>query len=165
MATSVSGSITAKVVLTESVAGDLSTPTATHIWDASASRATGSGSSQTRLVYSDTNSVASGVPVTYDLAAVLIGLDAAAQTYAPVVGFAIRNKSTTTSQNLQIGAGSNPFITWLGATGDVVVVGPGGFFMLESPIDGYAVTPSTGDILTISSSSGTISFDFVIWGR
>lgn len=165
MATSVAGKIEARVTLTESVAGDLSTPTAVHIWDATEARETGSGASQTRVVYSDSNTVAAGVPVTYDLRGSLLKLDGATADFATVVGFAIKNKSTTTSQNLQVGGGSNPWITWLGASGDALVIGPGGKFLIESPIDGYATVAATGDVLTISASSGTIAFDLAIWGR
>lgn len=159
----------------ESTSGDMGVAAFIHRWfanDLSAGaegyfeRANGSSTNEVRYAYSDSNSVANGAPVTYDLRGGLTSqLGAAAMAFAPVVGFAVRNKSATTAQNLQIGAGSNPFITWLLATGDGVVVGPGGFFAIESPIDGFATTAGTADILQIAASTSTISFDLLVWGR
>lgn len=48
---------------------------------------------------------------------------------------------------------------------DIVHVGPGGILILTSPVDGYAVTAATGDILKIDSGAATINYTIVIWGR
>ena len=145
---------------------DTGTSTMPHLIEIHDAIVAGSGSGQTQVIYSDSNSVASGSPVTYDLRGLLASiLDGSTLTFAVVTGICIINKSTTTSQNLQVGGGSNPWITWLGATGDIIVIGPSGRFLLTSPIDGYASSAGTADILTIASSSGTINFDIIIWGR
>lgn len=150
----------------ETKACDTGTSTMPHLIEIHDAIVTGSGASQTQVIYSDTNSVTSGSPVTYDLRGLLASiLDGSTLNFAVVTGICIVNKSTTTLQNLQVGAGSNPWITWLGATGDVIVIGPSGRFLLTSPIDGYATTAGTADILTIAASTGTIAFDIIIWGR
>lgn len=82
-----------------------------------------------------------------------------------VTTFCIQNHSTTVGENLTIGAGSNPFITWLGATGDAVVIGPGGILLVHNPVVGYQTTAGTGDVLTITVATGTPAFDIFVAGR
>lgn len=159
----------------ESATGDLGEGVFPQRWypnsDAAANggkftRANGSGSGQVQVLYSDSNSVANGAPVTYDLRGALASaFGVAALAFNPLVGIAVRNKSTAAGEKLQIGAGSNPITTLWGASGDIGIAGPGGFFLTESPIDGFATTAGTADILQIAAASGTISFDLVIWGR
>lgn len=126
----------------------------------------GTAASEQDLVWSDRDSVANGAPDTFDLSGGLTSkLDGSAVTFVEVTDLWIRNKSTTTGENLQVGGGSNPWVTWVGASGDIVIVPPGGILKLSSPIDGFGVTAGTGDILQIASSSGTISYDIKIEGR
>ncbi len=123
------------------------------------------GSLQDR-VWSDLQSVANGAPDTWDLAGTLTSeLSGATVTFVEVVGIWIRNKSTTTGEILEIGAGSNPLLNFIKATGDAIKIGPGGVLLITSPVDGFAVTASTGDVLTITSASGTIAYEIAIWGR
>lgn len=75
------------------------------------------------------------------------------------------NKSSTSGEYITVGAGSNPVTSLWGATGDAAVVGPGGILILGSPIDGYATTAATADIITITPATGTISVDYIIIGR
>lgn len=148
----------------ETYTKDLGVLALPHLLDASAVWVNGSGSNQAQVVYSDSNSVASGSPVTYDLRGTLLGADGSAANFNPVRLLAIRNRSTTTGQNLQVGGGSNSWNTWVGATGDIVIVPPGGVLVLSSPIDGFGTTVGTADILQIASASGTIPFDILLIG-
>jgi len=128
--------------------------------------ASGTASSTQDLVWSAADSVANGAPDTVDVAGSLTSrLTGGAVTMVEVTLIYIRNKSTTTGEILEIGAGSNPLLNWVKATGDAIKIGPGGVFILTSPIDGFAVTAATGDVLTITSASGTISYDIIILGR
>lgn len=123
----------------------------------------GSGQNRVDAVYSVPPTVISGA-ATHDLRGSLTSLDGSAVTFPIVMGVWIKNLSTTPGQTLTIGAGSNPWITWLGATGDAVVLGPGGMFGLWSPIDGYATTAATGDILTVTPSA-SLSYSMLVVGR
>lgn len=109
----------------------------------------------------------SAVAVTHDLRGTLVSVTDPSQVvnFPIVTGLIIRNRSTTSGQYLTVGAGSNPWITWLGASGDAVRVGPGGLLVLVSPVDGYATTEDTGDVLTVTPATGTISYDIAILGR
>lgn len=138
---------------------------ANHIAEFVATYSTGTGANAISRVWSGYNSSSSAS--TYDLqgSSLLSIADGSAVTFPIVTTLMIRNHSTTTGQYLTIGAGSNPWITWLGATGDAIVLGPGGVFVLHSPIDGYATTASTGDVLTVTPATGTIAHSVMILGR
>lgn len=138
-----------------------------HLIDFSAEYANGTAASQADRVYSETASIDSGTPRQLDLRGTLTSvLTGDTINFAEVVLVCVHNKSTTSGETLTIGAGSNPWITWLGASGDSVVIGPGGLLCVSSPVDGWATTASTGDILTITSSAaGGISTDILILGR
>jgi len=151
-------------VWNETYTGDLGSVVKVHKVDHTLSMATGTSNSQADEVWSDTRSAAGAVD-DLDLAGTLTAADGSTITFVEVTGVYIRNKSTTTAETLTIGAGSNPFITWLIATGDGVVIGPNGTFLIESPVDGYTVTAGTADILRVDPGANTISYDIVIWGR
>lgn len=99
-----------------------------------------------------------------DLAGSLLDVFGQTLTFGEIKGIYIYNRSTTTGQNLTVGGGSNPFITWLGTSGDEVVIGPSGALLLWNPKDGYEVTAATGDILTIDSGAASITYDIIIVG-
>ena len=137
-----------------------------HLCEHVAEYDAGTAASQADVVWSGSGSVASGSPATVDLRGSLASvLTGDATNFVEVVGFMIRNKSTTTAQYLEIGGGSNAFSSWAGGPGDAVRVGPGGALYISSPIDGYATTAGTADVLKIEAATGTIAYDIVIVGR
>ncbi len=141
------------------------TQTYHHIIEQIKTYATGTSANQADVVYSIRASAAASAD-TYDLAGSLASVVTGSTiTFANVSGFMVRNNSTTATENLTIGAGSNPWITWLNATGDAVVIGPGGVLLWTSPVDAAAVTAGTGDILTIDPGADTISYDLIVWGQ
>lgn len=166
MATVIQGTLSIVLKFLETKSVDSGIAVLNHELDMSATRANGSSSSQVQKFWIDAGTVSSGTPVDIDLRGVLTSLlDGTAMDFATVVGFAVKHRTATTARNLTIGAGSNPFITWLAATGDGVLVGPSGLFMIESPVDGYATTAGTADILRLASSSSDIDYTIAIWGR
>ena len=100
-----------------------------------------------------------------DLAGILTDAYKDVLTYAVVCGFLVRNRSTTTTEILAVGgAAANQFINWVGNSSDIVNVGPNGFMFLWSPVDGYAVTAGTGDLLKIDAGADTIIYDIIVIG-
>lgn len=140
------------------------TKTAPHLLEFIADYATGTAASQQDRVYSTTLSLV-GAAQTIDLLGSLTDSFGAALSFVEVTGVFIKNNATTTGYTVTVGAGSNPWITWLKATGDAVVVGPGGFFAITSPLDGYAPVAGTGDILTIDPGANTFQVTVLIVGR
>jgi len=127
---------------------------------------TGTTAAKNDVCYAITATAAASAD-TYDLLGSLTSvLTGDAISFVDVVGFAIVNNSTATGEDLTVGAGSNPWITWLNATGDAVVVPPGGCLVwFAGLVDDTQPTAGTGDILTIDPGAATISYDLTIFGR
>lgn len=126
----------------------------------------GTGADQADLLFTDTRTVGASTNDDIDLAGVLASAFGATITAAEMVGLLIVNKSTT--QTLTVGAGSNPWITWLIATGDGIKIPPRGVFALFSPDAAGlgAVTASTGDILRVANGSGSSAdYDIAVLAR
>lgn len=170
MATSTTAKVRIRIEVEEQKTTDMGGPSRVlHVFDASPAAgqpieyADGSAANQIDLVYSDTFSVASGTPITYDLTGSLLSiLDGTAVNFTKIRGIAIVQR--TGAGILQIGAGSNPQLGWVIATGDGVNIGTLGCFVICDPTNSYTTTAGTGDILTLTASTGTITGDLLIWG-
>lgn len=137
-----------------------------HVFEHYARYANGTGANKVGAVYSRNGDVVNGTPLDLDLRGTLTSIvDGSVVNFPLVMGIVIRNNSTTAGQSLTIGAGSNPFISWLAATGDGVKIGPSGFKVLWNPIDAYATSAGTADILRIVSDVGTVNVDVMLIGR
>lgn len=125
----------------------------------------GVGLNQVDLMWSDTRVLAASAVDALDLAGGLTDVFGNVLTFASVKVVLIWNKLAA-NKLLTVGAGSNPFLTWLIATGDGVKIPAGGGICLWNPIaTGYAVTAGTGDILTITNASGgETTYDIMILG-
>ena len=133
-----------------------------HVWDFVAKYLNGTGSNKIDAVWSTQSSGGASVDLRGSLNSVL---DGSTVNFPIVMGIFLKNLSTVSGEYISLGGGSNPFISWLLATGDGLKVGPSGFFQLWSPIDGYATSAGTADILTLAAGSGTPSYDMLIVGR
>ena len=130
-----------------------------------AALATGTGANQADLLWWDTRTLAAASE-DLDLAASLVDVFDNVLTFVEIVGIYIRNQSTTTTEILAVGgAAGNQFINWVANSSDIINIGPDGFFFLWSPIDGYAVTATTGDLLKIDAGADTITYDIILIGR
>lgn len=103
---------------------------------------------------------------TFDLATTggnLIDFRGNTITFARIKGIAIFNNGPNM---IQLGAGSNPLINWIGAAGDIVNIRSGGLFVLMAPdATAYAVTAGSADILRVlNSAAGTITYDIALLG-
>lgn len=117
--------------------------------------------------FHDTRTLAASASEDIDLAAVLVDVFGATQTYVRVKGLFIAAAAGNTN-NVVVGAGTNPWATLLNSTG-TVTLRPGaacGFFAGAADATGYAVTAATGDILKVTNSAGssTVTYDIVIVG-
>lgn len=71
------------------------------------------------------------------------------------------NTSTTAGQNLVL---TGNFITAALGTVTNIAVQPGGCVRFSSPTDGYTVTTSTQDTITLTPSSGTLIYKLAVVG-
>lgn len=125
----------------------------------------GTGEGAQDLVWSTSSTVATGAAVTYDLAGGLTSvLSGAAISFAEITFVAIRNKSTTTAEKLEIFGNANGVAIIEDPT-SVVVIPAGGSMMWGAPLAGVAIGAGSSDVIQIGSQNGTISFDLIIMGR
>jgi hypothetical protein len=129
--------------------------------------ASGTGVDTADRIYMKKDTVATGTPKTYDIAGGLTDILGNTITMAKVNAIIVVNNSVTAGEILTVGAGSNPLLNWVIATGDGVKAGPGGAVVcLDPSLAGYAVTGGTGDVLQISVAAGaTVPIDVIIIGR
>lgn len=157
--------ITVQGEWTETGSGDLGTPRKVHAITEIINLVSGTGNSQADKVWSDSRSLAA-TSENLDLAGSLTDAFGSTVTFAEVAGLWIHNTSNTSTEILSVGgAASNAFVNWVGNSSDIIKIGAGGVMLLTAPVDGYAVTAGTGDILKIDAGSDTITYEIVIWGR
>jgi len=127
---------------------------------------TGTGLSQSDKIFHDTRTVNASTNDDVDLAGVLTDPFGVALTFARIKAMIIARSDPTNPNNLTIGNGSNPFLTWVGAAAHTITIRPGGLFVLAAPdATAYAVTAGTGDILRIANGSGSaVTYDLILVG-
>jgi hypothetical protein len=125
---------------------------------------TGTSASQNDLLFTVSNSLTG--TASYDLHAFETSAFGNTLSFAKVTTLVIRNRATSAGFNLSVGGGAGgPWATWLGASGDIVVIPPGGVFVLHSPIDGYAVTGTSSEDLQFDTGANAVAYDLFIAGR
>lgn len=134
-----------------------------HVFGLDAELANGTASNQADVVFSGSVSLsgATTLDLRGSLSSVLTGDSV---SFVEIVAVALRNKETAAGKYVDVGGGSNPVSSLWIASGDGVRVGPGGIFLLTSPVDGYTTTTGTADILTLTPAS-TADVDYIILGR
>lgn len=135
-----------------------------HIFDKVARYERGNGQNRVNAVYSAYSPALSttGIDLQGGLTNVLTG---AAVSFPIIMGIFIANYSQVDAEYLTVGGSTNPFITWLNATGDGVRVYGDGFLALWNPRVGYPTTAGTGDTLTITPATGTPPAAYFLVGR
>lgn len=127
----------------------------------------GTGANQADLLWHDQRTLTASSTEDLDLRGTLTNAFGSTVSNARVKGIIIKASSSNTNNVLVGGASSNQFVNWVSDATDVVVVRPGGCFMLMAPDStGYAVTAGTGDLLKIANSAGTTSvvYDIIVIG-
>ncbi|MCX5197223.1 hypothetical protein OOK31_25550 [Streptomyces sp. NBC_00249] len=158
-------SLTASVLQTK--ANDLTTTSdqLSKVW--STHLDTGTAAGQADKVFHDTRTITASSSEDLDLAAVLLDVFGAAITFARVKAVFIA-AAAANANNVIVGAGTNPWATFLNATG-TITLRPGesfGFFANVADSTGHTVTAATGDILKVANSgAGTsVTYDVIIVG-
>lgn len=126
----------------------------------------GTGLNAANKIWSDNRTIAASGTDPLDLAGVLTDPFGATITLVRVKGIIVRAAVGNTN-NVVVGAGSNPLVNYLGGTTPTVIVRPGGLFCLMAPdATGYGVTAATGDILQIANSGAgsSVNYDIVVIG-
>ncbi len=130
--------------------------------------ANGSGADKISKVFSDQRTLSASSSEELDLAASLIDGLGNTITFTKVKALIVRALAANTN-NVEVGgSGANGFEDWVGATGDLVSVKPGGVFLITAPdANGLTVTAGTADLLKIANSAGStsVTYDIIILGE
>jgi len=116
--------------------------------------------------YEDTITLVANTPQNFDLYGSLVDMYGDTLSFALIAGLFIKNKSTTSGEDLEI---SGNFVTgslladWVDDAVKLLVE-PGGLFLRTSPTDGYAVTDTTKERITLDPLTNGFTVDMVIWG-
>ena len=120
----------------------------------------GPGSEQGNLFFADRRSLVATLE-TIDLTSTLKDAFGDTMALAKIKEIIIINNETGTGKNLTL---SGNALVAFGAGGNETV-GPKGVFHRSSPIDGFTITNTTQDQLTIDAGANTISYDLIIIGN
>lgn len=128
--------------------------------------ASGTGSSQADLMFTDTRTVAASGTDALDLAGSLTDAYGTTLTFVELRAVVVTAAAANTN-NVRVNRPASNGVPLFLAAGDGIDVPPGGFFAWGCPADGkVTVTASTGDLLNLdNSTSGTsVTYDIVILG-
>lgn len=127
----------------------------------------GTGSGQINQVWTDSRTVGASSSEDLDLSGALVSALNTLLSFTKIKMIEIKASSSNTN-NLLLGGSANGLAGLFVLTGDAaiedvqIVIPPGGIFCLAAPVNGYAVTNSTGDILKMSNSGSGSGVDYTI---
>ncbi len=162
-----SSGLTLKVAATGTQVAGLGTSDDPIALDYSQLLASGTGANQASNIFHDRRTLTASSTENLDLAGALTNKFGTTLTFTKIKAIVIHAASGNTNNVLVGGAASNQFINWVSDPTDVIVVRPGGTFILVAPdATAYAVTAATGDLLKIANSAGStsVTYDVVIIG-
>lgn len=126
----------------------------------------GAGLNQADILWHDRRTLAAVTSEALDLTNSLVDALGQTLTFASVKGLFIQNRATEAGDEILVGGGSEAWASWLGASGDIVRIGPGGVLLVWNPsAAGYAVSDGSADQLRIENPSASeISYDILLLG-
>lgn len=158
--------ITAQITSTLTSALDLATGTVPLDYKKKLTWTSGTGASNSDLIFHDQRTVAASGTDALDLAGSLSSAYGATLTFVEVRALLVY-AATGNTNNVRLNRPASNGVPLFLAAGDGIDIPPGGLFMWVNPADGkVTVTASTGDLINIdNSSSGTsVTYDVVIIG-
>lgn len=127
---------------------------------------TGTGANQSDMLWHDQRTLTASATENLDFAGSLTNAFGTTQTFARIKAFVVYAATGNTNNVNVIREGTNGVPLFL-AAGDGIPVRPGGLFVAMAPdATAYAVTASTGDLVTFTNSAGgtSVTFDVIVIG-
>ncbi len=118
------------------------------------SMSNGTGSGKANQSFHDQRSLATGANEELDLSGALVDTFGDTITFLKIKAMRFVNQSLV-DDFLIFGAAVNGFDTPIKAAADAIRLKRGGLIIIEDPLDGYAVTAGTGDLLRIEHEAVT----------
>ncbi len=125
----------------------------------------GTGAAQVLEQWSDDRQIGASGTDDIDLAGGITS-DVAGTTiiFTAIKLIMLRANSANTNDCLLGGAASAQFVNWVSDATDVVVIEPGGLFLLYTPsATGYAVGAGSSDLLRVTNSAGATTVNYKIY--
>ena len=156
----------AGVKLVQTGVADLGSKTYNLSLPSTSTMASGTGSNQADLAFTDQRTLAASGTENLDLAGGLTDQFGATLTFVKVKIIHITAASGNTNNVTVSPAATNGFLGFFNATADLISIPPGGQMFLAAPVSGWTVTAGTGDLLTVANSgAGTsVTYDVRIVG-
>jgi hypothetical protein len=145
---------------------DLGTPVLPFALSSVVSLTNGTGAGMADRVFTDTRTLGASATEDLDLAGVLTDAFGALITFAKIKALVVKAAAGNTNNvNLSRPAGATGVPLFL-AISDGLVIPPGFTFAWFGSGAGVTVTPSTGDLITLTNGAGgtSVTFDIVILG-
>lgn len=159
LTTRIKSALSARVTTTT----DTGTANASHVMSVEVDLTNGTGAGQADRVWSDTRTISASSSENLDLAGVLTDAFGTVVTFARVKAVKVTAAAANTN-NVVVGAGSSPWLTFLNAAG-TATLRPGGALLAvcgEADATGWVVTAGSGDILKVANSSSGTSVTYTI---
>ena len=167
MATTFIGTLSGGLVGSFAKTSDLTTVLEAINYSFSSSYTNGTGANQANAFFADTRTLANGTE-SFDLnAATMVDSFGNTLNFTAIVLLFVKNKSAVIGQRLSL---TGDFLNGetssalFGTTTPTIRVGTGGFVLLESPLDGFLVTSTISDVLTVTNGA-TFDYDILMLGR
>lgn len=123
----------------------------------------GTGANQANELFTDTRTLTASTAENLDLAGVLLDAFGATLTFTKIKAIVITAAAANTNDVVVGGHATAAFAPMFGATTNTVVVKPGGTFIIVAPdANGYAVTATTADMLTVTNGGAGTSVTYTI---
>lgn len=119
----------------------------------------GTGANQANTYFSDTRTLAA-TNESFDMNA-LVDKYGDTLVNTKIRLLFIRHKGTVAGQSLSLSG--NFMSSIISGASPTLVIRAGGYFLAESPIDGYPVTQTSVDVLTVTNTA-TFDYDIIIIG-
>lgn len=123
----------------------------------------GTGADQAKEVFTDTRTLTASASENLDLAGVLTDVFGNALTFTKIKALIVKADAANTNDVLVGGHATAAIATLFGDATDKVRVKPGGMVAFVAPdANGYAVTATTADMLTVTNSAGGTSVTYTV---
>lgn len=160
------GTISVSVNLTDTRAGNIETAAAiinpaTYFWNIAA----GTGSGQADKKWSDRRTIAPSATDSLDLAGILADLFGTI-TFVKLKAVVLYSAAANLNNIQILRPAANGVALFGAASGQLADLTPGGIFAWASPAGVLAVTPGTGDLISVVNAAGTnsVSYDIHLVG-
>ena len=158
--------ITTKVKADYDGSNDLGTPTFPLNNITTINLGNGTGASQADLLFTDTRTLTASGTEDLDLAGSLTDVFGVTLTFVSVKSIIVKAASGNTNNVEVKPATTNGFLGPFNAAADTLEIPPGGHIQLHAPVNGWPVTATTADLITVTNGgAGTsVTYDIIIIG-